>query len=125
MELHPSITASVIASITQAVECGDTADLYDAYCDNYKDAHGIKARWVYGNTYTADQWVNMFSMLAYDVDESIARDEARDAAFRERIASLGLAEWAERNNIRNEYDLMEYNYQQENKEWAEREALTN
>ena len=113
MNLHHSITPEVIASITNAVNTGDTAELYDSYCEHYKDAHGIKARWVYGNTYTAEQWVSMFSMLAYDVDASIAADEARDAAFRERVASLGLSEWAERNGIRNELDLMEYNYRQE------------
>ncbi len=119
MNLHHSITPEVIASITNAVNTGDTAELYDSYCEHYKDAHGIKARWVYGNTYTAEQWVSMFSMLAYDVDASIAADEARDAAFRERITSIGLTEWAERNGIRNEYDLMEYNDRQE---WADRQA---
>lgn len=113
MNLHPSITPEVIANITNAVNSGDTADLYDSYCDNYKDAHGIKARWVYGNIYTAQEWVSMFSSLAYDVDASIARDEAEAQAFRDRIASLGLTEWAERNNIRDEYDLMDYNYRQE------------
>lgn len=117
MNLHPSITEAVIANITTAVNSGDTADLYDSYCEHYKDAHGIKARWVYGNTYTAEQWVSMFSSLAYDVDASIAADEARDAAFRERIASIGLTEWAERNGIRNEYDLMEHNYRQENQRY--------
>lgn len=119
MNLHPTITPEVIANITNAVNSGDTADLYDSYCEHYKDAHGIKARWVYGNTYTAQEWVSMFSSLAYDVDASIAADEARDAAFRERVASLGLSEWAERNGIRNEYDLMEYNDRQA---WEDREA---
>ena len=124
MSLHPSITFDTIAFIAKAVESGDVADLYDSYCDNYKDAHGIKARWVYGNVYTADEWVTMFSQLAYDVDASIERDEAEAKALRERIASLGLTEWAERNNIRNQYDLMEYNYQQENKDAAAVLALT-
>ena len=119
MNLHPSITEAVIANITNAVNSGDTADLFDSYCEHYKDAHGIKARWVYGNTYTAEQWVSMFSSLAYDVDASIAADEAADKAFRERIASLGLSEWAERNGILTELDLMEYNYRQE---WADRQA---
>ena len=113
MNLHHSITPEVIASITNAVNTGDTAELYDSYCEHYKDAHGIKARWVYGNTYTAEQWVSMFSMLAYDVDASIAADEAHDAAFHERIASLGLSEWAERNGIRDHNDLMDYNYRHE------------
>lgn len=119
MNLHPSITEAVIANITNAVNSGDAADLFDSYCERFRDAHGIKARWVYGNTYTAEQWVSMFSSLAYDVDASIAADEARDAAFRERVASLGLSEWAERNGIRNEYDLMEYNDRQA---WEDREA---
>lgn len=119
MNLHHSITEAVITNIANAVNSGDTADLYDSYCEQYKDAHGIKARWVYGNTYTADQWVRMFSSLSYDVDASIARDEAEAKAFRERIAALGLSEWAERNGIRSEFDLMEYNYRQE---WKDREA---
>ncbi len=117
MNLHPSITADYIAFITAAVEGndrdGDLGDLYDSYCEYYKDAHGIKARWVYGNSYTADQWVFMFSSLAYDVDDSIARDEAEAKAFRDRLASVGLTEWAARNNIKDELDLMEFNYQQE------------
>jgi hypothetical protein len=118
MDLHPSITPEVVANITKAVEEGDTADLYDSYCDNHKDAHGIKARWVYGRTYTAQEWVNMFSMLAHDVDAAIARDEENDALFRKRMESVGLAEWAERNNIRSETDLIEYNYHQRMRDYA-------
>ena len=113
MNLHPSITAEAIASITKDVEAGNTAELYDNYCEYYKDAHGIKARWVYGNVYTAQEWVQMFSSLAYDVDAACEREEEAQKAFEERVASLGLTEWAKRNNIRTEYDLMEYNYSQE------------
>ncbi len=116
MSLHYTITDKVIAAITKAVESGDTAGLYDSYCDSYKDAHGIKARWVYGNTYTAEEWIKMFSILAYDVDVAIAEEEREKQAFRDKLASLGLTEWAKRNNIHDEYDLMDYNYRQEAKD---------
>lgn len=112
MELHPSITPAFIEAINMAVAQDDTADLYDDYCERYKDAHGIKARWVYSNSYTATQWVSMFSMLAYDVDASIQRDDDERRAFAERIASVGLTEWAIRNNIFSESDLYEHNYWQ-------------
>lgn len=110
MDLHPSITIPFIESICKAVYSNDTAELYDDYCDRHKDAHGIKARWVYSQVYTIDQWIMMFSQLAYDVDASIALDEANDRAFMERVASLGLTDWAARNNIRSEADLTEHNY---------------
>ncbi len=118
MELHPSITPEVIANITKAVETDDTADLYDSYCEHHKDAYGIKARWVYGNTYTAQEWVSMFSYLAYATDAACEREEANDRAFMERIASVGLTDWAKRNNIRSETDLMEYNYIEGNRRAA-------
>lgn len=39
------MTMNLHHSITNTVNTGDTAELYDSYCEHYKDAHGIKARW--------------------------------------------------------------------------------
>lgn len=87
------------------------ADIEEAYCESYKDAHGIKARWVYGKGYSREHFADSFEILGRDIKAACERQDAEDAAFRERVASLGLTEWCERNNIRTELDLMEYNYQ--------------
>ncbi len=109
MNLH----ADMNEAFRNLIANGDEAELRDMYCDMYKDAHGIKARWVYGNSYGRDEWLSMFNHLLYDIDASIEADKAADAAFQARIADLGLTEWANRNGIKSELDLMEYNYRQE------------
>lgn len=106
MNLHPDMTEAFRNSIATAPE----ADLQDSYCDMHKEAHGIKARWVYGRSYTREEWLSMFNGLLFDIDESIAADKAADEAFMKRVADLGLSDWAARNNIKSELDLMEYNY---------------
>ncbi len=88
-----------------------------AYAENYKDAHGIKARWVYNAGISREEFADMFVHLGEDIKAEEDRQEAADKAFRERVASLGLADWAERNGIRNEYDLWEHNYREECKQF--------
>lgn len=99
-------------------------EIEDAYAENFKDAHGIKARWVYNAGITREEFADKFVQLGYDIKDEEDRQEAEDAAFRERVASLGLAEWAERNNIRSELDLWEHNYQVEGQQYAELRSLT-
>lgn len=88
-------------------------DIEGAYAENYKDAHGIKARWVYNAGITRDEFANMFVILGHDIQAEEKRQNEADEAFRKRIADLGLTEWAQRNGIHNEYDLMDYNYRTE------------
>lgn len=115
MELHPSITLPFIEYVCKSVYNNDTDDLASDYCDRHKDAYGIKARWVFSRTYTINEWLVMFSGLAYAIDAECEREEAEQKAFMERIASVGLTAWAKRNNIRSEYDLMEHNYMNEHR----------
>lgn len=119
MTLH----ADMNEAFRNLIATGDEAELRDMYCDMYKDAHGIKARWVYGNSYSREEWLSMFNHLLYDIDASIEADKAADAAFMARITDLGLAKWAEENNIKSEMDLMEYNYRMECKDHSAMYAL--
>jgi hypothetical protein len=91
----------------------DMEEIEGAYAENYKDAHGIKARWVYGAGHTREEFADMFVHLGYDLKREEERQDAEDAAFVKRVADLGLTEWAARNGIKTELDLMEYNYRQE------------
>jgi hypothetical protein len=84
-------------------------ELLDGYCESYKDAHGIKARWVYNSGMSRDELARAYDRLAGDIKAENERQEAADAAFRNRIAALGLSDWAERNGIRSEYDLWDHN----------------
>lgn len=102
------------AAMCEWLATGNNDDFADAYCENYKDAHGIKARWVLGREYSREEWASMFNSLEHALDAEFAREEAENAAFAARLASVGLTEWAERNGIRTEYDLMEHNYRNGN-----------
>lgn len=84
-------------------------ELLDGYCESYKEAHGIKARWIYDSGMTREELARAYDTLAGDIRHECEREEARAAAFMARVADLGLTEWAARNNIRNEYDLWEHN----------------
>lgn len=93
-----------------------TADMEDiecAYAESYKDAHGIKARWIYGRGYSREEFADMFVNLGHDLKREQERQDAETAAFIQRVADLGLTDWAARNNIKTELDLWEYNYRQE------------
>lgn len=91
----------------------ELADIVDQYVESYKDAHGIKARWMYGRETTREEMTKLWNQLNIEIEESIKRDEEAQAAFVKRLADCGLTEWAARNNIRTEYDLEDYNYQQQ------------
>ena len=96
------------------INTGDLEEIRDQYVESYKDAHGIKARWLYGHPMpTREEFVGMFTRLDDDIEASIARDKAADAAFMARVDGLGLTAWAAENGIKSEYDLMEYNYRTE------------
>lgn len=112
---YPTMSESFINWINTA----SNEEIAGEYCDAYKEGNGIKARWMLGAVQTKAQWADDFVALGHDIEASIAADEARDAAFLARVASLGLADWAAANGIRTEYDLMEHNDRQY---WAEREA---
>lgn len=85
-------------------------EFLDIYSERYRDAYGIRARWVYGRTYTREEMADMWNRLDLEIEASNARDKAEDEAFRQRMADCGLSGWAERNNINNDRDLEEYNY---------------
>lgn len=85
-------------------------EIEDMYCELYKDAHGIKARWIYGMGFTREQFAGMFDTLEREIEDSIARDRADDAAFMAMVDSLGLSDWASRNGIKREMDVWEHNY---------------
>lgn len=96
------------------INTGDLEEIRDQYVESFKDAHGIKARWLYGRDMpTREEFVSMFTHLANDIDESIERDRLADVAFMARIDDLGLTAWAAENNIKSQMDLDEHNYQRE------------
>lgn len=87
--------------------------LEEAYAESYKEAHGIKARWVYGSGHTREELADMFVRLGHDIQAERERERQADAAFMARVESLGLTGWAEANGIKSELDLWEYNYARE------------
>lgn len=94
----------------QWLATADMEEIEGAYAENYKDAHGIKARWVYNAGYSREEFANMFVSLGHDIDEMEGKVRAEEAAFLARVAAVGLADWAERNNVRCEMDLWDHNY---------------
>lgn len=88
-------------------------EIEDLYCELHKDAHGVKARWIYGMGFTREQFVRMFEQLEADIDAAIEADRAADAAFMAMVDSLGLSDWAARNGIKRELDVWEHNYRTE------------
>lgn len=112
-------TASFSPEFANWIATADMAELQDAYCDNYKDAHGIKARWVYGRDYTREEFATMFVQLGHEIEAECERDRQRHAEFTARIETLGLTSWAAENGIHTEYDLMDYNMRQEAADYAE------
>lgn len=107
---RPSFDASMVNWLATA----DMEDILDTYVECYKDGHGIKARWMYGQPMPSRaEFASMFDHLNHDIEASIAADKARDAAFMEMVASVGLSGWAAENNIKCEMDLWEHNYQRD------------
>ena len=103
------------------LETAEMEDIEGAYAENYKDAHGIKARWVYGAGHTREQFADMFVRLGNDIKEEENREAAANARFMALVESLGLTQWAADNGIKTAMDLCEYNYAREY--IAEPEAL--
>lgn len=103
---YPTLRPETVAWLSVA----PNEDIADSYCEAYKGVHGIKARWVLNTVQTPAQWAADFVRLGHDYEEEEAREAAANAAFLDRVASLGLADWAASKGIRTEYDLMEYNY---------------
>lgn len=91
----------------------DMGEIEEAYADNFKCAHGIKARWVYGAGYSREEFANMFVSLGHDIAEEEKREAAAKANFMARIESMGLSDWARDNKIAAEIDLWEHNYARE------------
>lgn len=107
---RPSFSAAMVNWLATA----DMDEILDTYVENYKDGHGIKARWMYGQPMPSRvEFASMFDHLARDIDESIAADKARDVAFMAMVDSVGLTAWAAENNIKCEMDLWEHNYQRD------------
>ena len=92
---------------------GEQVEIAEAYCESFKDAHGIKARWMLGAVNTPAEWAQMFTQLSHDIEDSINRDKAQDAKFMAMVDSLGLTGWAKDNGIRCEMDLWDHNYRHE------------
>lgn len=49
--------------MTNELSLSRIEELKVAYCDSYKDVHGIKARWVFGQDLTEEQLLKMLSQL--------------------------------------------------------------
>lgn len=107
---YPTLSAEMLVFLSTA----PSEDIAEAYCESYKDAHGIKARWMLGAVKTPAEWAASWVQLGHALEAEFAREDAEKAAFKAKIASLGLTEWAERNGIYTEYDLMEHN---QRKDW--------
>ena len=101
------------AGFTNWLATAEMEEIESAYAENYKDAHGIKARWVFGAGYSRVEFADMFVRLGHDIQQEEARRDEEDAAFMAKVASVGLADWAAENGIRCEMDLWEHNYRRE------------
>ena len=55
-------------------------ELKDLYCDLHKDVHGVKARWVYGGSYTHEELVSMINRLEQEWVEVEAREREQQQA---------------------------------------------
>lgn len=95
------------ASFVSWLETAEMEEIEGAYAENYKDAHGIKARWVYNAGYSREEFANMFVSLGLDLKAENDREEAYHLSFREQAAQLGLGEWLAANGITTTYDLMD------------------
>lgn len=61
-------------------------DIEEAYCENYKEAYGIKARWVFDSNRTREQWADDFVQLGNDIRDENERAAEYEAAEQERVA---------------------------------------
>ncbi len=67
-------------------------ELKDLYCDSYKDVHGIKARWVYGQNFTVEELEGMMDRLeeeyTFEREEEARLEAAAEAKARKQIQDL-------------------------------------
>ena len=67
-------------------------ELKDLYCDSYKDVHGIKARWVYGQELTEAELNDMLERLEKEFiavhNEELRREAANEVEARKQIQAL-------------------------------------
>lgn len=115
-EADDSFLASRIAEVSRPtfsadfaewLASADMAEIMDAYVESYKEAHGIKARWLYGATISRVEFADMFVSLGHEIVAEREREEAIHLSFRERASLLGLADWLAFNGITTTYDLMD------------------
>lgn len=95
------------ASFVSWLETAEMEEIEGAYAENYKDAHGIKARWVFNAGYSRVDFANMFVALGQDIKEENEREEAYHQKFRDQAQQLGLGEWLASKGITTTYDLMD------------------
>lgn len=100
------------AEVVQWLATADIDEIMDTYVESFKDAHGIKARWLYGSTITREQFADMFVQLGHDIKAEEQRQRDADARFMAHVEGLGLAAWAAERGIRCELDLWEHDYNQ-------------
>ena len=67
-------------------------ELKDLYCDSYKDVHGIKAHWVYGQDLTEAELNDMLERLEKEFvsvqEEETRREAANEVEARKQIQAL-------------------------------------
>lgn len=67
-------------------------ELKDLYCDSYKDVHGIKARWVYGQNLTEAELNDMLERLEREYlahkEEEDRREAQAELEARKQIQAL-------------------------------------
>lgn len=104
---------SFSAEFAQYFDNAPMQELLDAYCENHKDAFGIKGRWIYSQGLSRAQLAQEFDILAISIKIAEETEQQYQQAFLNNLNNVGLKDWAERNNIHNEYDLYDHQYMME------------
>ena len=73
---RPSFSPSFVEFLATA----EIRDIEEAYCENYKEAYGIKARWVLDSGCTREQWADSFVQLGNDIRAENEREPRSPAA---------------------------------------------
>jgi len=105
---RPSFDASFINWLATA----PMEEIEGSYAECYKDAHGIKARWVWNAGISRVEFADMFVSLGNDLKEEEERDAEDARHFAEIMAANGLTLWCEANGVTDWYaDAFQgYNY---------------
>lgn len=96
---RPSFDASFVEWLATA----SMEEIEGSYAESYKDANGIKARWVYDAGISREEFADMFVSLGYDLMDEEARQVEDARQFTEMLGELGLTLWCEANGVSDWY----------------------